>query len=91
MQNGNDVTRRVHKYTFHQHRNPNSLRDTGNNTTHILFEGKLAVKLHANYVEVGTSSVRIPRQTKSPLGGLTVLDLLATKVLVLLGFSIMHQ
>ena len=32
-----------------------------------------------------------PEKTKSPWGGLTVPDLLTTKALVLLGFSIMHQ
>ena len=47
----------------------------------MVFEGELAVKLHSKDVEVGTSQTR-----PSHLGGgLTVLDLLMTKALVLLG------
>ena len=41
---------------FHQPQNINSLRDTGNYTTHMVFEGELAVKLHAKDVELETSS-----------------------------------
>ena len=33
----------------------NSMRDKGNYTTHMAFDGELAVKLHAKDVEVGTS------------------------------------
>ena len=60
MQNSNEVTQRFHKITFHQPQNINSLKDTGNNTKHMVFEGELAVKLHAIDVEVGSSSDRNP-------------------------------
>ena len=53
---------------FHQPQNTNSLRDTGNNTTHMVFEGELAVKLHAKVVEVETSSDRNPRQDQVTMG-----------------------
>ena len=49
---------------------------------HKVFEGELAVKLHAKDVEVWT---KISNKTKSPWGGLTVLDLLTNNALVLLG------
>ena len=49
----------------------------------MVFEGELAVKLHAKDVEVMSSSDINPRQTKSPWGGFTVLDLLKIKALVL--------
>ena len=68
-----------------------SLRDTGDNTTHMVFEGESAVKLHAKNVKLGTRVNGTSDKTKSQLGGLTVLDLLTTKASVLLGFSIMHQ
>ena len=58
---------------------------------HMVFECELVVKLHAKDVEVGTSPIGIPDKTKSPWGWFTVLDLLTTKALVLLGFSITHQ
>ena len=46
--------RGVHKDTLHQPQNTNSLRDTRDNDTHMVFEGEPAVKLHAKNVEVGT-------------------------------------
>ena len=55
-------------YTSHQPQNPNSLRDTGNNTTHMVFEGELSVKLHAKEVEFGTSSDRNPGQDQVTMG-----------------------
>ena len=39
--------RDVHKDTLHQPQNTNSLRDTRDNTTYMVFEGEPAVKLHA--------------------------------------------
>ena len=62
MQNATKYHRDVQKYSFHLPQNTNSLRDMGNNTTHMVFEGELAVKLHVKDVEVGTSSDRNPRQ-----------------------------
>ena len=57
----------------------------------MVFEDELAVKLHAKVIEVWTSSDRNPRQDRVTRAGLTVLDLLITKALVSLGFSIMHR
>ena len=57
----------------------------------MVFEGEPAVILHAKNIEVGTSANGNSRQTKSPWGGFTVLNLLTSKALVLLGFSIMHH
>ena len=49
-------------------------------TTHMVFEGELAVKLHVKDVEVGTSSNRNPRHNQVTIGiAYTVLDLLTTK------------
>ena len=45
----------AHKYTVHHPQTTNSPRDTVNNTLHMVFEGELAVKLHAKDVEVRTS------------------------------------
>ena len=74
---------------LHQPQNTNSLRDTGDNTTHMVFEGEPAVKLYAKNVKVETSANENPRQDQVTMG--RVLDLLTTKALVLLGFNIMHQ
>ena len=61
---------------FHQPQNTNSLRDTGNNTTYMVFDGELDVKLYAKDVEVRTCSDKKKHaKTKSLRGGLTVLDL----------------
>ena len=73
-------------HTLHQPECTNCLRDKRNNTTQIDFEGELDVKLHAEDVKFGTSMNGNSRQD-----GFTVLDLLKTKAIVLLGFSIMHQ
>ena len=55
------------------------------------FEGEIAVKLQAKFVKVGTALIKTSDKTKSPWGQFTVLDLLTTRALVLLGFSFMHQ
>ena len=47
--------RGVHKDTLHQPQNTNYLRDTIDNTPHMIFEGEPAVILHAKNIEVGTS------------------------------------
>ena len=39
-----------------QQQNIISLRDTGDNTTHMVFEGEPAFKLHEKNVKVGTSA-----------------------------------
>ena len=89
--------RGVHNDTLHQSQNTNSLRDTRNNTTHMIFEGELAAILHAKDVKVaqpsrlGPAQMEIRVKTQSPWGGFRVPDLLTTKALVLFGFSIMHQ
>ena len=48
--------RGIHQYTLHQPQNTNSLRDKGDDTMHMVFEGEPAVKLHTKNVEVRTSS-----------------------------------
>ena len=53
---------------------------------HTIFDGDLAVKLHANDVNIKTSANGNPDKTTSPWGGFTVLGLLTTKALVLFGF-----
>ena len=85
--------RGVHKDTLHQPQNTDSLRDTEDDTTHMVFEGEPAVKFHTKNVEVGTSTNGNPRQDQVTMGrgGFTALGLLTTKVLVLLIFSTMHQ
>ena len=61
MQNSKEATQRCQRYTFHQSQNTNySLTHTGNNTTHMVFEGEVAVKLHAKDVEVATNSDKNP-------------------------------
>ena len=42
-------------------------------------------------LRLGLARIEASDKTKSPRGGLTVLDLLTTKAFVLFGFSIMHQ
>ena len=54
--------RGVHKDTPHQSQNTNSLRDTGDDTTLMVFECKHAVKLYTKYIEVGTDANINPRQ-----------------------------
>ena len=60
------VAKKQHSGTYndmlHQPQNTNSLRDTGDDTTHVIFEGESAVKLHAKNVKVGTSISGNPRQ-----------------------------
>ena len=80
--------RGVHKNTFHQPQNTNSLRDTENNTMHMVFEGELAVKLLAKDFEVGLAWIETPDKTKHHGSNGPTNDY---KALVLLGFSIMHQ
>ena len=49
----------VRKDTFHKPQNTIYLRDTGDksdNTTHMVFEGEPAIKLHSQNVEVGTNT-----------------------------------
>ena len=91
MHSSNDATQRYQQDTLHQPQNTNSLRDTRDDTKHMVIEGEPAVEHHTKNVEIGTSANGNPRQDQSPWEGFTVLDLLTTKVLVLLGFSIMHQ
>ena len=71
--------------------NISSLRDTINNTSHMVIEGEPAVKHHARMSRFGLEQMETPDKTKSPLGGFIFLDLLTTNALVLLGFSIMHH
>ena len=54
---------------FTNAKNTNSLRDTRNITTHMVFEGELTLKLHAKYVELGTSSNGNPGQSQVTTDG----------------------
>ena len=58
----------VHNDTLHQPKKANSLRDTGDNTTHMVIKGEPAVKLHAKNVKVGTSANGNPRQYQVTMG-----------------------
>ena len=78
---------------FHQPQNINSLIDMRHNTTCMVFECELAVKLDVKDVNFGTSEDINHRQDQVTSESVQVLDLLTTKALVtvLLGFSIMNQ
>ena len=95
MHNNNKVTQLCPQIYLSPPQNSNSLKDTGNNSMHIVFKGELAVKLRAKNVEVGTSADGHPWQDQVTRSwtrpGFTVKDLLTTKALALLRFSIMHQ
>ena len=84
--------RGIHKDTLHQPQNSNSLRDTGDKKSRTY---SLKVSLLQNFTPrmstLGLAQMETPDNTKSPWGGFTVLDLLTTKALVLLGFTIIHQ
>ena len=56
MQNCNEVTQRCPQIYICGPQNTNSLRKTGNNTTHMAFECQLAVKLHAKDVKYCNSN-----------------------------------
>ena len=58
----------VHKGTHHQPQNTFFLRDTGDNTTHMVFEGEPAFKLHAKNVKVETCANGNPRQVQVTMG-----------------------
>ena len=60
MQNSNEVTQRCPQIYVTPPQNTNSLGDTGNKTTQMVFECELSVKLHGKDVEVGISSDRNP-------------------------------
>ena len=83
--------RGIHKNTLHQPQNTNSLRDMGDNTTYMVFEGEPAVNFTPRIKRLGQVQMETPDKTKSPWGGFTIMHLLTTKALVLLEFSIMHQ
>ena len=89
MHNSNEVT---HWYPLdepHQPQNINPQGDTIHNTTHMVFEGELAVKLKASMWRLGLFQIETPDKTKSRgFRGFTVLDLLPTKGLVLSGLGI---
>ena len=57
-----------HKDTFHQLQNTNSLRDTRDHITHMVFEGEPAVKLHAKNVMVETNANGNITQEKVTMG-----------------------
>ena len=75
----------------YQPQNTNSLSDTGDNNTHMVFEGEPAVKRHNKNVKVGTNTNGNPRQDQVAIGRVDTPGSTDHKALVLLGFSIMHQ
>ena len=84
--------RGINKDMLHQPQNTNYLSDTGGYTTHMIFEGEPAVKLHDKNVEVGTSANGNSRQDQVTKGRVDSLgSIITTKAFVLLGFSIFHQ
>ena len=56
MHSSNEATHKCPQRHASKHQNTNSLRDTGENTMHMFFEGEPAVKLQAKNVKVGTSA-----------------------------------
>ena len=56
------ATKQQRDVQLHRPQNTNYLRDTGGNTTHMVFEGEIAVKRHPKNVKVGTSTNGNPRQ-----------------------------
>ena len=78
IHSSNEVTKVHNEVHIHQFQNTIFLRDTRDITTHMVFEDKLVVKLHAKNIEVGTIANGTPDKTKSPWGGFTVQDLLTT-------------
>ena len=60
--------RGVHIDMLHQPQNTNSLRDTRDNSTHMVLEDETPVKLHAKNVKVGTSANGTPRQEQVTMG-----------------------
>ena len=57
----------IYKDTLHQRQNTNTLRDTGDNTTHMVLDCEPA-KLHTKNVMVGTSANGNSRQDQVTMG-----------------------
>ena len=68
MNSSNEATQRCPQRHAHQPQNTNSLRDTGDNTTHMVFEGQSVVKLHAKNVKIRTRANGNPRQEQVTMG-----------------------
>ena len=68
MQSATKQHRGIHKDTLHQPQNTNSLRDTGDKKTHMVFEGEPAVKFHTKNIVVGTSANGNYRQDQVIMG-----------------------
>ena len=60
--------RGIYKDTLHQPENTNSLKDTGDDTTYMVYEGEPAVKLQMKNVEVGTSTNGNPTKDQVTMG-----------------------
>ena len=68
MHSSNEATQRgVYEDALHHPQNTNSLRDTRDNTSHMVFDEN-AVKLHANNVEIGTSANGNHKQDQVTMG-----------------------
>ena len=70
--------RDVQKDTLHQPQNTNSLRDTGDNTTRMLFEVRMLSHFTPRMLRSGLAQMETPGKTKSSWGMVTVLDLLTS-------------
>ena len=68
IHSSNEAAQRCPQRHALEPQNTNSLRDTGDNTTNMIFEGEPAVKLHAKNVKVGNSSNGNRRQDLVTLG-----------------------
>ena len=68
MHNRTKSHRGVQKDIFRQVQNTNTLRDARNNTTHMVFEGELSVKLHTKDVDVWTSTNENHREDQVTIG-----------------------
>ena len=67
MHKSDEVPKCVHKYTFHKPQNKFSERHR-NNTTHMVFEGQLAIKNYAKDVKFGTIADRNHRLHNVTMG-----------------------
>ena len=87
MHSSNEATQRYPG----RHVSPTSKYQFFERLGRMVFVGGPAVKLHTKNVEVGTGTNGNRRQDQVTMGRVHSHDLLTTKVLVLLRFSIMHQ
>ena len=81
----------VNKDTLHQPQNKNSLRETRDNTTYMVFEDEPAVKLYAKNVEVGTSANGNHRQDQVTMGRVHSPESINQQSISFVRIQLMHQ